>query len=162
MHPELYVVHKSLDIDRGGYKARVEITNSGHIITWRFRGLTLTEVCTIASGPLPRMRQLFRHNLNGSRTDRVRCRYGVTYETNFHLESVAPHIIQDYRDQLPLEGPCQGLLHAFDSSNRISQGAVSYIYPESRSRTLRIQALHTFPDDCAIVRSESLFTLPSA
>ncbi len=162
VHPELYVVHKSLDIERGGYRARVEITNSGHLITWRYRGLTLTEVCTVASDPLPRKRQLFRHHLNGSRTDCVQCLYGVTYETSFHLEPVEPHIFQDYLNQLQLDGPCQGLLHTFDSSGRIAQGALSYIYTESRSRTLHIQALHTFPDDCVIVKSESVFTLPQA
>ena len=31
---------------------------------------------------------------------------------------------------------------------------------ETRDRLLLIQAFHTFPDDCAIVKSESRFELP--
>ena len=59
-----------------------------------------------------------------------------------------------------LDGERQGLMHTFDSSGRMALGAISYIYPETRSRSLLIQAFHTFPDDCAIVKSQSVFELP--
>ncbi len=39
-------------------------------------------------------------------------------------------------------------------------GALSYVHVESRNRRLMVQAFHTFPDDCAIVKSESVFQLP--
>ena len=37
---------------------------------------------------------------------------------------------------------------------------MSYINLESRDRSLRVQAFHTFPDDYAIVKSQSVFSLP--
>jgi hypothetical protein len=52
------------------------------------------------------------------------------------------------------------MLHTFDSSGRVSLGAISYINLETRNRSLLIQAFHTFPDDNAIVKSESVFRLP--
>ena len=39
-------------------------------------------------------------------------------------------------------------------------GALSYIYVETRNRSVQVQAFHTFPDDYAIVKSQSLFELP--
>jgi hypothetical protein len=39
-------------------------------------------------------------------------------------------------------------------------GAISYVNIETRSRTLLVQAFHTFPDDCAIVKSQSLIRIP--
>jgi hypothetical protein len=39
-------------------------------------------------------------------------------------------------------------------------GALSYINVESRDRSLLVQAFHTFPDDYAIVKSQSLFKVP--
>jgi hypothetical protein len=51
-------------------------------------------------------------------------------------------------------------LHTFDSSGRVSLGAISYINLETRNRSLLIQAFHTFPDDNAIVKSQSVFRLP--
>ena len=39
-------------------------------------------------------------------------------------------------------------------------GALSYINVETRNRSFLVQAFHTFPDDYAIVKSQSLFQLP--
>ena len=57
--------------------------------------------------------------------------------------------------------PTEGLLHNFDASGRMALGALSYISIETRQRSMLIQAIHTFPDDYAIVKVESLFSLPS-
>ena len=39
-------------------------------------------------------------------------------------------------------------------------GALSYINLETRNRSLLVQAFHTFPDDYAIVKSQSLYEVP--
>jgi hypothetical protein len=39
-------------------------------------------------------------------------------------------------------------------------GALSYINLESRDRVFKVQAIHTFPDDYAIVKSQSIYSLP--
>ena len=39
-------------------------------------------------------------------------------------------------------------------------GAISYINGETRDRSLLVQAFHTFPDDYAIVKTQSLFQVP--
>ena len=40
-------------------------------------------------------------------------------------------------------------------------GAVSWVNVETRARSLLVQAFHTFPDDLAIVKTQSLFETPS-
>jgi hypothetical protein len=37
---------------------------------------------------------------------------------------------------------------------------MSYINVDSRDKTLRVQAFHTFPDDCAILKIQSSYQLP--
>ena len=54
LHPELFEVHSARQIERGGYRATVQITNAGHVITWQYEGITLTEVAAAANHPLPR------------------------------------------------------------------------------------------------------------
>jgi hypothetical protein len=39
-------------------------------------------------------------------------------------------------------------------------GALSFIGVESRQKKLLIQSFHTFPDDYAIVKTQSLFEIP--
>lgn len=160
LHPELFQVYKSQTVARGAYTARIEITSAGHVIAWRYAGLTLTEVAASQQHPLPQKRLLLAYTLRGERTDRVECRGGVTYQTAFQLEPVAPDIFWMFQEELAHDGARRGLLHRFDASGRVALGALSYVNIETRNRSLLVQAFHTFPDDCAIVKTQSLFELP--
>ena len=79
---------------------------------------------------------------------------------NFQLEPVAPDVFWTYQQELADDGQRKGMLHTFDSSGRMAMGALSYINVESRNRSLLIQAVHTFPDDYALVKTQSMFELP--
>ena len=160
LHPELFEVCQTRTVERGKYKAKVDITTAGHVVTWSYAGLTLTEVATSAHHPLPERRRLLSARLRGQRNDRVECRGGINYQVSFQLEPVEPEIFWTFQHELCQDGQRQGMLHKFDSSGRMALGALSYINVESRNRTLLVQAFHTFPDDYAIVKSQSLFTIP--
>ncbi len=160
LHPELFEVHKTRTIERGGYSAKIDITNAGHLITWSYDGITLTEVCTAAHHPLPQKRRLLSHRLRGERSDHVECKGGIEYKVCFQLEPVDPEIFWTFQEELASDGQTKGLLHTFNSSGRMALGALSYIHAETRNRSMLVQAFHTFPDDYAIVKSQSMFTLP--
>ena len=160
LHPELFEVHATRHLKRGDYDAKVDITSAGHVVTWRYAGLTLTEVATSAHSPLPERRRLMSYRLKDNRDDRVQCRGGVSYQVSFQLETVEPEIFWTFQHELAQEGQRQGMLHKFNSSGRLALGALSYINLQSRDRSLLVQAFHTFPDDYALVKSQSLFEVP--
>lgn len=160
LHPELFQVHQSRHVRRGEYEAVVQITSAGHVVAWRYHGQTLTEVATAAHHPLPKQRRLLSHRLIGERNDQMECRGGARYEVSFQLEPVDPEVFWTFQQELADDGRRQGMLHRFDSSGRMALGALSYINVETRNRSLLIQAFHTFPDDYAIVKSQSLFEVP--
>jgi hypothetical protein len=161
LHPELFVVHRTQTIERGRYKAKIDITSAGHVVTWRYDGLTLTEVAASAHHPLPERRRLMSYRLRGERDDHVQCRGGIRYRVNFQLEPVEPEVFWTFQDELlAFDDERRGLVHRFDSSGRIALGALSYINAVTRDRSLLVQAFHTFPDDYAIVKSQSVFELP--
>ncbi len=160
LHPELFEVHASRSVERGGYQATINITGAGHVVAWRYQGITLTEVAASAQHPLPQKRRLLSYLLKGERNDRVECRGGVRYQMSFQLEAVDPQLFWTFQQELALDGKHQGMLHRFDSSGRMALGALSYINVETRNRSLLVQAFHTFPDDYAIVKSQSLFEIP--
>lgn len=160
LHPELFVTFQSRKVERNGYSARVDITSAGHVVTWNYKGLTLTEVAASAQHPLPQRRRLMSYKLRGDRTDQLECRGGVRYQMSFQLEPVDPDFFWTFQQEMALEGDRKGMLHRFDSSGRMALGALSYVHLETRNRSLRVQAFHTFPDDYAIVKSQSLFELP--
>jgi hypothetical protein len=79
---------------------------------------------------------------------------------SFQLEPTVPEVFWTFQQELAQQGLRHGLLHHFHTSNRMALGALSYINLEARNRSLLVQAFHTFPDDYAIVKSQSLFQLP--
>jgi hypothetical protein len=160
LHPELFQVFETCTIQRGQYTAKIDITSAGHVVTWCYAGLTLTEVAASARNPLPKTRRLLGYGLKGQRTDRVECRGGICYQMSFQLEPTDPEVFWTFQQELANQGVRQGMLHRFDASGRIALGALSYINLEARNRSLLVQAFHTFPDDFAVVKSQSLFQLP--
>jgi len=160
LHPELFEVCTSRAVKRGDYQAQIDITSAGHVVTWRYAGLTLTEVATSAHHPLPERRRLLSYRLQGNRNDVVQCRGGVVYQVSFQLEPVEPEVFWTFQEELTRDSQHQGMLHKFGSSGRMALGALSYINVETRSRSMLVQAFHTFPDDYAIVKSQSMIQLP--
>ena len=160
LHPELFEIHESRTVQRGDYEAVVQITSAGHLVTWKYDGVTLTEVATAAHHPLPQKRRLMSYRLKGDRTDHLECRGKIRYEMSFSLEPANPARFLAYQKELTLQSTRQGLLHQFDASGRLDTGAMSYINVDSRDKLFRVQAFHTFPDDCAVLKIQSSFQLP--
>lgn len=160
LHPELFQICRTHTVERGGYEAKTEITSAGHVVTWRYGGITLTEVSASAHNPLPKKRRLLFHRLKGERTERIECRGGIVYQASFQLEPVDPEIFWIFQQELTHDSEKRGMLHMFNSSGRMALGALSYVNVETRNRSMLVQAFHTFPDDYAIVKSQSLFELP--
>ena len=160
LHPELFEIHESKTIKRGKYQAQVLVTSAGHVVTWKYDGITLSEVATAAHHPLPKKWRLMSHRLKGDRADQLECRGGVKYAVDFSLESASTERFLDYQKQLSLPSPRHGLLHQFDSNGRWEAGAISFVNMESRDKTFRVQAFHTFPEDNAVLKVQSMFQLP--
>ncbi|TWT90888.1 hypothetical protein Mal64_12860 [Pseudobythopirellula maris] len=166
LHPELFEICRSKRIVRQAYEATISITGAGHLVTWKRDGILLTEAATSANQPLPQKRRLMSHRMSGDQSDRVRCHGGIVYEASFSHEAVSSQAFYAYQQELDLSGvqsgaAADGLLHRFQPSVRFDVGAVSYVHVESRERSLAVQAFHTFPDDCTIVKSQSVFRLPN-
>jgi hypothetical protein len=138
LHPELFDVFASRTIKRGDYEVTAKITSASH--------------------PLPLKRRLMSYKLRGERHDHMALD-GVRYRTQFQLEPVSPEVFWTYQQELHLDGIRNGLMHRFDSSGRMALGALSYINVESRNRSLIVQAFHTFPDDYAIVKTQSVYEI---
>jgi hypothetical protein len=162
LHPELFKVYQTRTFERNGYRAKVDITSAGHVVTWQYMGQILTEVAAAANHPLPKTRELMSHRLRSIHRDRVDFRGVTNYKVLFQLEHTSLDIFWACQQELSKDEHHEGLVHLFDASGRVALGAVSYVHVTARNRSLLVRAFHTFPDDCAIVKSESLFELPSS
>ncbi|MBA61681.1 MAG: DUF2617 domain-containing protein [Planctomycetaceae bacterium] len=158
LHPELFKVFKTRQIQRGSYEAQVDITRDGHVITFQHNGVTIAEVASAQSQPLPQRRRLLAHPIAGERNEVINCR-GIEYQTCFQLEVVPQEIFWSFQQELSQDSELRGMAHFFDNNGRIATGAMSYINLETRQNSLLVQAFHTFPDDLAIIKSQSMFSV---
>ena len=156
LHPELFEVFQSRQIERGSYQAKVNITRDGHVITFNHNGITIAEVASAQSQPLPQRRRLLAHPIAGERNEVLNCR-GIEYQTSFQLELVPQEIFWSFQQELSQDSELRGMAHFFNNNGRMARGAMSYINLETRQSSLLVQAFHTFPDDLAIIKSQSVF-----
>ena len=160
VHPELLQTYKTRTIARSNYRARIDITSDGHLVSFTgSRGATLSEVVGSLQQTLPQQRKLMSMLLRGRYVEEIRGKRGLRYRSEFELEQVSAEMFWMLQNQLKNCSSQDELIHAFDSSGRIPFGAISFVHMEARERQLLIQAFHTFPDDYSIVKSVSVFSI---
>ena len=159
VHPELFQVCASRLLERENYELKLNITTDGHVISFSHNGLLLTEVSAAAHHPLPSNRILVSHPIEGVSNDEMIYRDTIGYQSQVQIEGVNPKIFATIQKQLDSKIECEGLVHRFDSNGRLNFGAISYINIQSFRNHVLVRTFHTFPDTCAVVKSESRFSL---
>ena len=159
VHPELFHIYKTHRIERDNYSARIDITSDGHAISWTAGEATLTEIAASSQQLVPNGHHVFASPLRGAQSDTIRYRDDVSYKYEYELERVAPEFFWMIRRQLGEACGGHELIQVFDASGRIAIGGLSFIHVDTRLKSLHIQAIHTFPDDSALVKTESTFAI---
>jgi hypothetical protein len=155
LHPELFDILAARRIQREDYDLIVQITRTGHVISWNNREVYLTEVAA-ADQPLPECRRLLHYRLRGEHSDVVACGRGISYQTSFQVEILPPEIFLNVHDEIMADGGKRGLLHNFQPNHRLSLAPLGFISVESRAGCLFLSSFHTFPDENAVVKTQSL------
>ena len=157
LHPELFELYQVQQIHRDDYHASVAITETCHLVSWHHAGLCLTELVTTLNNPLPVKRRLFACRLRGEREEMIQCAPAVVYQTSLSVERLEPRIFTRVHDELETDAHRHGIFHNFRPHHRLALPPISHVAIEARAQSLLVQAFHTFPDDCAILKTQSLF-----
>ena len=156
IHPELFSAFASREFERTNYTLKIHITSDGHLLRFDTKHLTLTEICAGVHHPLPSGQLLISEPIDKSSTKRNLLHGQIEYESEFEFEGVSPKTFITIQKQLDEQKPCEGLVQKFDASGRIPFGAVSYINVQSFASHALIRSFHTFPDTCAVMKSNTL------
>lgn len=161
IHPELFDACASRVVERKNYRLQVNITSAGHWVSFENKGLLVSEVCASSHHPLPQQNRLFSQALQSSHEQHCLVEDRLHYQSRFQIEGVNPRMFVTIAQQLKDQGQCEGLVHQFESSGRMAMGAISYVNIQAFSKKVLVRSLHTFPDTCAVVKSESTFEIRS-
>ncbi len=83
----------------------------------------------------------------------------VEYQSCLEVERVDIEIFLHLCEEIALSASGDRLFHRFPASNRLAPPPISHIQLSARAEDLSIQCFHSFPNECAIVRTQSLFEL---
>ena len=157
LHPDWFAVRAHRRVARGGWEADVRIIEGGHAIVWRAGPVVLTEVLAGAETPLPEAGLLLHAPVRRDRSSTLRPGGGVEYQACYDAERIEPEVFRHLSDELTLDANRADLFHRFAPRDRLAPAPISRLHVEARPAGLSVQAYHTFPDERAIVRTQSLF-----
>ncbi len=162
LHPDWFAVRRHRRYSQAAWEADVRIIEGGHAIIWNAGGVRLSEVLAGPETRLPEPGLLYHATLRHEQSTALRPGEQTEYQTCFAVERIDAQIFAHLSDELLLDASREGLFHRFRPTNRMVSAPLSRIYVDVRSAGLSVQCFHTFPDERAIVRTQSLFEVRPA
>jgi len=155
LHPEFFDILAVRRIQRPDYDVAIHITRSGHYITWKSGDRLLTELADVDQS-FSVDRRALSYRLRGEHAATIACGRGITYQMNFQVETLPPEIFLHVHEEILADGTKRGLLHNFQPNHRLAMAPLGYVAAETRGGCLFLSTFHTFPEENAVVKSQTL------
>ena len=157
LHPDWFRVCQYRRITMEGWEADIRLIHGGHVVIFRTGPVCLTEVLAGTETEVPDTARLFQSRIRHERTASLNPGPGVAYQTAFEVERVDLEVFAHLSEEMSLDASGFRLFHQSTPVTRFAPAPISHLRFSSRANGLTIHAFHTFPDDRAIVRTQSLF-----
>jgi hypothetical protein len=159
VHPELFRIYAQTELRQSGYSATIRINEAGHVLTFRHGEQTLSEVTAARETPLPQRKRIVSHRLRGHRNESMQCEGGIQYHVSFQLDQLDPDEFAHFHQELLADSCHCRVSHQFGAKNRLYPMPLSFLQIEDTPHSLLVHSFHTFPDNCAVVKIQSLFEI---
>jgi hypothetical protein len=156
IHPELMEVRDEIVVAENPFVCRLRLHDAGHLLEFRLGEIVLTELVCSREHPLPKAQMCVDHRLRGSRETKCRFRGEVEYQSCLQLEELDAEIFQNFHQELRSDFKRASLCREFSGSSRLAAPALSVIRAEAGRGSFLIHAFHTFPDNFAVVKTQTL------
>ena len=156
IHPELFAIQLVREFSRHDFVVKLMLTEAGHALDIRHGNFICTEVLSQQSQMLPETRQIFVHRLAGERTERHQPAPNITYQSCFLLEKQPMEVFLHQQDELCRDGEKTGVFHRLQPPDRLGLSPLTFVDLQARPGSLSIHVYHTFPDEFAIVKTQTL------
>jgi hypothetical protein len=156
LHPELFDVLTCRTVARDGYTLSVRLTRTGHLLGWTDGRVHLTELTATADMELPESGRRLGHKFDGGRSSRSDFAGGVRYQVSSQVEVLQPEQFLHVHEELAADGARKGLVFHCKTGNRLGLSPLGVVIVQSLPSGLSSSAFHTFPDELAIIKTQSL------
>ena len=155
LHPELFDAIAAKTVVRAGRRLTVRLTRTGHTLGWTDGAVHVEEVIAAADQELPEAGRRLAHRFDAGR--RGRCEFpGVTYQVASQVEVLELEQFVHLHAELVADGARKGLVYHCKEGNRVGLSPLGVVIVEALPRCLSVTAFHTFPDEFAVLKTQSL------
>jgi hypothetical protein len=159
LHPEWFATREFRRVEQKRWAADVRIVEGGHAVIFSSGLVRLTEVLCGPETILPEPGRLFHSHLRRERSAILRPDGTVEYQSCLEVERVDIEVFLHLCEEIALSASANRLFQRFPAPNRMAPPPISHVQLSARGADLSIQSFHSFPSECAIVRTQSLFEL---
>lgn len=156
VHPELFETLCQTTIPVGRNQATLRISSFGHAIEFRTAQAVVTEVATSKLSPLPQQGRLVDRRLIGYRTHSFECP-GLKYHCSYQLDVVPAEVYLQVHREMEADARKAILTASLPGSSVSSPDCLSYLMSDLLPQGLVVHSFHTFPDNGAVLRIQTLF-----
>jgi hypothetical protein len=157
LHPELFDVRAATLIERDEYWLDLRICEAGHVIELHRDGEVTTEINIDGQQEMPQRGRCLHVKLNSGRDVTCRPFPHLRFQASTQIELLDAEVFERLTEEFRGDGLRATLFHPFASRNRMLPEPLSLIFAECTPQTVVVHAFHTFPDDLAIIRTQSLY-----
>ena len=155
LHPELFDAVAARSVARDDGRLTVRLTRTGHALSWIGSGVHLEEVIASAGAELPEAGLRLAHRFDGGWRGQTALP-AVRYQASSQVEVLEPEQFVHVHAELLADGARKGLVFHCRENNRVGLSPLGVVIVEALPRCLSIHAFHTFPDELAVVKTQSL------
>ncbi len=158
VHPELFESEKQSTINFGGNRATLRLGRTGHVIEFRSADAVITEVATTKHEEMPSTKKVIDRRLIGYRTHMIDLP-GIRYHCSYQLEHVPLDVYLQLHREFEVDARNATLSVQLPGSTPQSPSCISLLKCDILSEGLVVHGFHTFPENAAILRIQTLFEL---
>lgn len=156
LHPELFDILATRRVNQHGHNLAVHITPAGHLLSWERGSVHIEELTTTSRQILPDCGRRIGYRLAGERSGRCEFGRGLRYQFSAQVEVLPPELFLHVHEEIRTDGERKGLLFHFCPHNRLALSPIGVVIAEALPRCLAVSSFHTFPDECAVLKTQSL------
>lgn len=162
LHPELFRHYANYRVNQVRYHADIWFVGLSHVVTVTAGQRSLTEVVAVDSEVLPSRGVLTRFRMKGERDLERRSPEGWHYMISSQLETMDEPLYKSVHSDLVKHAQKKGWFYQFDAwGDGGDMVPFSYIDHEAWDGQFHVHAFHAFPAERTVVKTQTIFELPS-
>lgn len=159
LHPELFDTCERYEHQGKHYQASMQLTSVGHVIEFCCGEHFITEVMDSKLAVLPRIKRLCLFSTEQSRSLKYNLDSGHTVRICFECEYMTPEVFRRVEQEYWKDAQSATLSHLTGSKAEHHLPGLSFLRMEPTDEALSVHTFHLYPEEYAIVKTQSLFAL---